>query len=187
MKLVTKESTYKSPKLGQGYFNNVFIEDVSTKIIRKSNTLEIVFAMFSKDNGITSELNRTSMIFKGLESEIPTGKTTNQPSIVQVENPDYEVGYEIKEEDTDEVIKKKTTPSFRYNMIEWLTQNKGELNNATVIDFGYPTFEKAIEFFNGGDLKNPELTLSDQISIGFLLSKLIINGEPAGNQFTYSE
>lgn len=42
-------------------------------------------------------------------------------------------------------------------------------------------------YFSGGDFDNPEITLSNPIAQGFLLNKLIMNGQIVGQQFSFIE
>ena len=53
-----------------------------------------------------------------------------------------------------------------------------------IVDFGYPTFEKVLQYFNGGTLQSPEITITEPLAIGFLMNTLSMDGEIVGKQFT---
>jgi hypothetical protein len=53
-----------------------------------------------------------------------------------------------------------------------------------MVDFGWPTYEKVMQYFEGGTLESPEITPSAPLAIGFLMNNLVMNGEAVGAQFT---
>jgi len=53
-----------------------------------------------------------------------------------------------------------------------------------MVDYGYPTYEKVMQYFEGGTLESPEINITAPLAIGFLMNNLIMNGEAVGNQFT---
>ena len=52
-----------------------------------------------------------------------------------------------------------------------------------IADYGYPTYEKAINMFLGGTFSSPEIILNDPLVIGFILNTLCLNGQLIKEQF----
>lgn len=87
------------------------------------------------------------------------------------------VEYDAELEGSEERI---TVPLFAY-----LAENNGEMpEDYVMVDYGYPTYEKVMQYFEGGTLNNPEITISAPLAIGFLMNNLVMNGEAVGVQFT---
>lgn len=72
-------------------------------------------------------------------------------------------------------------------LMDWLSQNNGELGSAIIVEYGKPSYNDVHTYFSGGDFDNPEITLSNPIAQGFLLNKLIMNGQIVGQQFSFIE
>lgn len=185
MKLTVKSGTYLSPKINQGTFAGAFVEDIAINHRRRDHYLSVTFGLCYEQDGQVRTLAKANLIFFGLENEIGIpGKTSNQASWVDVPNPDYDPDFVGDENTTAEEYDQKTLPYFRKNLIDYLAANNGELGaNDVIVDYGYPTYERVMDFFQGGNIDNPELIVSNPIAIGFLLSKLIINSESVGQQF----
>lgn len=185
MKLIAKGGTYVSPQINQGSFGGAFVEDIAINHRRRDHYLSVTFGLCYEQEGQVHTLAKANLVFRGLENEIDIpGRTSNQPSWVDVPNPDYDPNFIGDETTTSEEYDQKTLQYFRKNLIDYLAANNGQLGpNDVIVDYGYPTYERVMDFFQGGNIDNPELIVSNPIAIGFLLSKLIINSESVGQQF----
>lgn len=162
--------TYVSPLLNQGAFENVIIEDVCLTHKRHDNYIAIGFEMSYVKNGQKVVLDTKEMGFLGLENDVIS---SNRTTTMSIPNPDYDAQIEGSEE-------RITVPLFAY-----LTANNGVMpEDYEMVDYGYPTYEKVMQYFEGGTLENPEITISDPLAIGFLMNNLVMNGEAVGVQFT---
>lgn len=168
MKLTAQ--TYVSPLLNQGAFENVIIEDVCLTHKRHDNYIAIGFEMSCIINGQKVVLDTKEMGFQGMENDVVS---SNRTTTMSIPNPDYDEQIEGSEE-------RVTVPLFAY-----LTANNGVMpEDYEMVDFGWPTYEKVMQYFEGGTLENPEITISAPLAIGFLMNNLVMNGEAVGVQFT---
>lgn len=168
MKLTAQ--TYVSPLLSQGTFENVIIEDVCLTHKRHDNYIAIAFQMSCVKNGQKVVLDTKEMGFLGMENDVVSSNITTTMSIP---NPDYDALLEGSEE-------RITVPLFAY-----LMANNGVMpQDYEMVDYGWPTYEKVMQYFEGGTLENPEITISAPLAIGFLMNNLVVNGEAVGVQFT---
>lgn len=172
MKLLAKN--YNSPLATQGTFQDVFIEDVCITHKRIEKYLSITFQMYFIKNNQRINLCETTLAFLGMEND---EVSTNQTTFVSIPNANYDVA-------NIESTEKITVPLFgsNGNFTFDVTAIPFE-----VVDFGYPTYEKVMSYFNGGTLFSPEILISEPLAIGFLMNKLIMNGEPVGVQFKLEE
>lgn len=168
MKLLAEN--YNSPIATQGTFNNVFIEDVCITHKRLEKYLSITFQMYCVKNAQRIVLAETTLAFLGMEND---EVSTNQTTFVSIPN----VNYDSENPESSERV---TVPLFG-------ADGNFTFDVATipfeVVDFGYPTYEKVMSYFDGGTLESPEILISEPLAIGFLMNKLIMNGEPVGVQF----
>ena len=184
MKLRAKGGTYLSPQINQGSFAGAFVEDIAINHRRRDHYLSVTFGLSYEQDGKVHTLAKSNLIFQGLESEIGIpGKTSNQESLVDIPNEQYDEAFIPDENTTQEEMEQKMNPFIRHNLIEYLAANNELPEGANIVDYGFPTYEKVQEFFTGGDIDNPELQIANPIAVGFLLQKLIINSEPVGKQF----
>jgi hypothetical protein len=157
MKLIQQNQTYTHPNLMFGTFQNVIVEDVSIIHKRLEKYLSIIFEMSYLNNGLKVVLGTGSLSFLGMnDDEI----NSNQTAYVEVDG--------------------ETIP-----LLQWLSENNGELGDAVITDYGYPTYEDALTYFDGGTFENPEITLTNPIAQGFVLNKLLINNEAVGTQLIF--
>lgn len=169
MKLIAQ--TYVSPLLNQGTFENVTIEDVCLTHKRHDNYIAIGFEMSYIKNGQKVVLDKKEMGFQGMENDIIS---TNKTTLVSIDNPDYDAQTpESKEKITVALFDSLGNFTFDVTTIPF-----------EVVDFGYPTYEKVMQYFSGGTLESPEINITSPLAIGFLMNNLIMNGEAVGNQFT---
>lgn len=185
MKLITKTGEYISPLATQGKFEGAYIEDVEIVHRRKDKFLSVMFALNYYQKGAEFTIAKKLLTFKGLNAD---DNNTNQTAFVKVLNPDYDSDFVEDEDTTTEEYLHKTSEFFIKPLLEHLAANGGKLNKTDVItDFGYPTYEEVVTYFDGGDFDTPAISLSNPIAQGFVLSKLIINGQAAGVQFKFEE
>jgi hypothetical protein len=171
MKLVAQ--TYVSPLMNQGTFENVIIEDFSVTHKRLERYLAIGFEMYYVKNDQKIVLDTKEMGFLGMGGD---AISSNKTSLISIPNPDYDVQVEGSE-------LRITVPLFDY-----LQSHQGIMPpDCVIVDYGYPTYEKVMQYFSGGTLENPEITISAPLAIGFILTALVMNGEPVGTQFKMVE
>lgn len=162
--------TYNSPLLHQGTFENVTIEDVCLTHKRHDNYIAISFEMSYIKNGQKVVLDTKEMGFLGMENDVVS---SNRTTTMSIPNPDYDAEIEGSEE-------RITVPLFAF-----LAANNDVMpEDFVIVDYGWPTYEKVMQYFEGGTLENPEITISAPLAIGFLMNNLVMNGEAVGVQFT---
>ena len=168
MKLIAQN--YNSPMATQGSFENVIIEDVQLTQKRGEKYLSITFEMYYMKDGRKMVLATKELAFQGMEGDaISTNRTTK----MSIPNPDYDAQIEGSKE-------RLVVPMFDY-----LANHQGVMpTDYQIVDFEYPTFEKVLQYFNGGTLQSPEITITAPLAIGFLMNTLSMNGEIVGKQFT---
>ena len=165
-----KSEKYESPLVNQGTFTNVTIEDVCLIHKRSEKYIAITFEMSYLKNDQKVILDTISMGFLGMENE---EVSSNRTTTFSIPNPDYDVQIEGSEE-------RVTVPLFTY-----LMDNNGIMPvDYVMVDYGYPTYEKVMQYFEGGTLANPEIHITDPLAVGFLMNNLVMNGEAVGTQFT---
>lgn len=157
MKLIQQNQTYMHPNPAFGVFQNVIVQDVSVIHKRLEKYLSITFEMSYLKDGLKVILGIGTLSFLGMNNN---EVNSNQTAYVEVEG--------------------ETIP-----LLQWLSENNGELGDAVITDYGYPTYEDALTYFNGGTFEDPEITLTNPIAMGFVLSKLIINNEHVGAQLMF--
>jgi len=168
MKLIS--ANYESPRLDQGTFLNVIIQDSAIIHQRLNKYLAIDFEVSYLKKEQKVVLETIKMEFYGMESD---EHSSNRRTTFSIPNPDYDAEIEGSEERT-------ILPMFTY-----LMENAGVMPaDYQMEDFGFPTYEKVMQYFNGGTLENPELTISEPLAIGFLMSTLKFNNEAVAVQFT---
>jgi hypothetical protein len=190
MKLFTEN--YVSPIPTQGAFENVSIEETSIIHKGKENFLSIQFDMTYLKNDKKVLLASKTMQFWGMEND---ANSSNKTTLVRVDNPNFDPNENyITEEpnpdwfegsDLPETITFDNTPPQR--IIIPLFKPDGSYNVTSmdfeIVDYGFPTYEKALQMFEGGSFEQPEIIITEPLAIGFVLNKLFMNGEPVGNQF----
>jgi hypothetical protein len=132
--------------------------------------LSITFEMSYLKDGTKHILANEVMGFLGMEADEVSSNRTTTFSIL---NPDYDV--EIEE----------STQRITVSMFDYLIKNAGVFpTDYQMVDYGFPTYEKVMQYFSGGTLDSPEVFITEPLAIGFLLANLFINGEVVGTQFT---
>lgn len=183
MRLTPTSGVYVSPLLNQGNFTGAAIEDREIIIRRKKNFLSVKFVLFYEKDGQEVILGSKVMEFVGLESD-PRELTTNETTLFKYPNPTYDPAFVPDENSTEADFHKSIEWYENVPLIKYLAENAGILPEGAVItEYGYPTYEAVLQYFQGGTLQSPEIHITESLAIGFLLNKLSINGEVVGKQF----
>lgn len=186
MKLIPTTGNYISPLPNQGTFQNVAIEDREIIIRRSENFLSIKFVMFYHKDGKEVIIGTKTIEFKGLENDY--AGSTNQTTFFKYPNPHFDPNFVEDENSTPDDSKKTYEWIENVPLMDYLTENLGVMPEGSVItEYGYPTYEAVLNYFEGGTLQSPEIHISDPLAVGFLLNKLTINGEVVGKQFQISQ
>jgi hypothetical protein len=168
MKLQAK--TYNSPVPNQGTFSDVQIEETQIKFKRNEKYLAITFEMFTQEDETRTVLAVNTLAFQGMNDD---ANNSNRTALARVPNPDVleeEIGSE------KEFINVPLLPLLEAGTLP---------AEATISDYGHPTFEDALKYFDGGTLDAPELTLENDFAKQWLLNTLLMNGQKVGEQFTF--
>jgi len=184
MKLIPKGGKYISPQLHQGEFSNAYIEDREIILKRKENYLAVVFVLAYLKEGKEVILYQKKVEFIGLESDY--ANSTNETTYFKYPNPVYDAAF-VPDENSTEADYQKTIEWFEnVPLMNYLEENNGVMPEGAIItEYGYPTYEAALNYFSGGTLAAPEIHITDPLAIGFFLNKLEMNGEIVGIQFQF--
>jgi hypothetical protein len=186
MKLIPKFEKYISPLPHQGEFQNAYIEDREIILKQKENYLAVVFVLAYLKEGKEVILYQKKVEFIGLESDYEN--STNQTSYFRYPNPLYDADFVPDEISTEEDYHKTVEWIEKVKLMEYLAENEGMLPEGSVItEYGYPTYEAALNYFTGGTLESPEIHITNPLAIGFFLNKLEMNGQIVGEQFKFAE
>jgi hypothetical protein len=162
MKLFTE--TYNSPLEGQGAFSKVFIEETQITHKRQENYFSVTFEMYVIGNDKRIILATNTLAFQGMNFEANNSNRTALAKIKNTEVLPEEIGSEKE--------------FINVPLLELLSKNKGKLpKGATISDFGHPTFEDALNYFDGGTLEAPELTIENEFAKQWIINTLIMNGQ----------
>lgn len=173
MKLTTKTGVYVSPKPQQGNFTGAYVEDRQITSIRNRNRLEVVFDLVIYKDEQRIVLDSQMLAFFGNEGD---AFSSNRTTYFSRPNLNYDATVADSE------------PEIIEPLMDYLVANNGVYpEEYEIVDYGYPTLEKALEYFTGGTLQEPEVFLTDPLAQGWLLNNLILNGEPVSKQFKFDE
>lgn len=200
---------YTSPLLTEGYFNEVFIEEISFENKRVDNYFRVNFEMYIIKDNKRVILERPFLAFQGMKADKDSTnrvaiintlnpKYTTQmaeiPYTIQVPNPNYEVEVEGSEEfiivpnpDYDRLI--DLIPlRIDIPLLQYLVESNGVLpEDYKVLEWGYPNYEDVLQYFEGGTFTNPELIISNPFAREWLKNNLMIKGDKIGEQFEFVE
>lgn len=181
MKLTPITGKYTSPIESQGTFENVAIEDREMIIRRKEKFLAVKFVLFYEKDGKEIILGTKLVEFQGVEAD---EVSTNQTTYFKYPNPDFDPAFEPDENSTEEDFNKTIEWFQNIPLMKYLAENAGVMPEGAVItEYGFPTYEAVLNYFEGGTLQSPEIHITEPLAVGFLLNKLAINGEIVGKQF----
>ncbi len=162
--------TYNSPIKNQGTFLDVFVEETQIKFKRNEKYFAVTFEMFTQKEGEDRNVLAVNILaFQGMNAD---ANNSNRTALARVKNPDVlpeEIGSEKE--------------FMNVPLLPLLETNKGNLpTEATISDYGHPTFEDALNYFNGGTLDAPELTLENDFAKQWILNTLLMNGQTLASQ-----
>ena len=184
MKLISKTGKYISPIPTQGEFQSAYIEDREIILKRKENYLAVVFVLAYLKDGNEVILYQKKVEFIGLDNDY--ANSTNQTSYFKYPNPTYDAAFVPDENSTQEDFKKTMEWVENLPLMNYLAANAGIMpTNAVITEYGFPTYEAVLNYFEGGTLASPEILISNPLAIGFFLNKLSMNGEIVGVQFQF--
>lgn len=156
---------YTSPIETEGQFTNVFIEETSVQLKRQENYLKIDFEMYYMRNEKKVILAQNFIAFQGMDND-PVN--TNRKATFKFNS------------DTEEQEPR--------GLIDYLMANAGEYpTNFKMIDWGYPTYEQALNFLTGGNFDNPEVQPINDFVRSWILNTVIMKNEAIGAQFQFVE
>jgi len=160
-----KSQFYTSPIPTEGTFENVFIEETSIQTKRQDNYLKIDFEMYYLKNNQKIVLATNHLAFQGLGTDV---NSTNRKATFKFDN------------DTEEQEPR--------GLIEFITNNQGAYpENYQMIDWGFPSYEDALNYLSGGSFDHPEIQPVNDFVKAWLLNTIIMKGELIGNQFQFVE
>lgn len=161
MKLIAP--IYNSPIDTEGTFNNVIIEEISFQIQRKETYFRIDFSMYLRDKPEVV-LETAYLAFQGMEND-------------EV-NSNRKATFKFKD-DTEEQEPR--------GLIQWIAENQAYPTNYKMVDWGYPTYEAALQYLTGGTFASPEINPANEFVKNWILNSVQMKGELIGVQFQFVE
>lgn len=153
--------TYTSPNPKEGTFSNVIIEETSFQIQRKENYFRVDFAMYLQDKPEVV-LETAYLAFQGMEAD---EINSNRKATFKFND------------DTEEQEPR--------GLIQWMGENQAYPTNFTMVDWGFPTYEAALNYLTGGTLQSPEINPADEFVKNWILNSVQMKGELIGVQFQF--
>lgn len=158
MKLNT--ALYVSPIITEGKFDDVFIEDTSYELDRQNSILRINFEMYYYRNEQRIVLAKSSLGFEGMNDDLIS---TNRKTLFKYED------------------------SEPQGLIQYFIDNNGSYpENAEIVDWGFPSFEDALTYLDGGSFQSPELFPINDFVRNWILNSVVMKGETIGQQFQFA-
>lgn len=188
--------TYKSPYPTQGVFENVFIEDVAYRINRTDNLFIVHFQMYYfTEDAKRVVLDETQLSFRGTNLDMQNGSpTTNKtaviklldfmydpeiPQFLETPNPDYDENTEGSQPFLYSANPEYIPESGEVPLLQYLSNNNGQFPASyEMVEWGFPTYEDALQYFEGGTLDLPELSIINPFAKEWLKNTLQMKGEP---------
>lgn len=159
MKLIAP--IYNSPNPTEGTFSNVVIEETSFQIQRKENYLKIDFQMYLRDKPEVVLVNQLSLAFQGMNADLVS---SNRKATFCF----------------------NTDPTVIFGLIDYLQANSGAFpTNYTMVDWGFPSYEDALNYLTGGTFASPEINPVNQFVKDWIKNTVIMKGELIGKQFEF--
>lgn len=156
---------YNSPIITEGKFENVSIEETAITLKRQDSYLRIDFDMYIEKEGQIIVLDKSSIAFQGMNND---ENSTNRKSTFKFLN------------DPEEQEPR--------GLIAYLAENSGNYpENFRMIDWGFPSYEDALLYLNGGSFQNPEIQPVNEFVKAWILNTVVMKGEFIGVQFQFVE
>lgn len=195
-----KSTNYISPIPTEGKFDEVFIEEKLFSIEKGRKYMSIEFEMYYFRDGVKVELDTRTIAFYGIAGD---SVTSNKLAVISVPNENYQaevdavpMTVEVTNPETNEIsvmpnpnhdaqvaaVPHNVTVPF----LQYLYTHEGNLPEVyEIVDWGYPNFEDALKYFNGGDRTNPDITISNPFAKEWVKNNIIMKGEAIGVQFDF--
>ena len=154
---------YNSPNPKEGTFTNVVIEETAFQIQRKETYFRIDFAMYLQD-APEVVLETAYLAFQGMDAD---ENNSNRKATFKFND------------DTEEQEPR--------GFIQWVTENQAYPTNFTMIDWGFPTYQQALNYLSGGSFASPEIQPINQFVKDWILNTIIMKNELIANQFQFVE
>ena len=160
-----KAPIYNSLILTEGKFENVFIEDTAITLKRKDSYLKIDFDMYIEKINQIIPLDTSSIVFQGMNSD---SNSTNRKATFLF---------------LDDAEGQEPRP-----LIPYLNENGGNYpENYFMVAWGFPSYEDALLYLNGGSFQSPEITPVNEFVKQWILNTVVMKGEYIGKQFQFVE
>lgn len=160
-----QSQAYTSPIATEGIFSTVFIEETSIQLKRQENYLKIDFEMYCLRNNERVILAKNHLAFQGMN--IDESSTNRKATFKFID-------------DTEEQEPR--------GLIDFIMNNQGDYpENYQMIDWGYPSYEDALNYLSGGSFESPEIHPANDFVKAWILNTVIMKGEFIGNQFQFVE
>jgi hypothetical protein len=158
-----KALIFISPILTEGTFTNVAIEETSFQIERKQSYLRIDFSMYLEDKPDVV-LETAYLAFHGMDAD---EVNSNRKATFKFNN------------DTEEQEPR--------GLIQFIEENQAYPTDYTMLDWGFPTYEAALNYLTGGTFDSPEINPANQFVKEWILNSVVMKGELIGTQFKFVE
>lgn len=152
-----------SPLLTEGTFTNVAIEETSFQIERKQSYLRIDFSMYLEDKPEVV-LETAFLAFHGMDAD-------------EV-NSNRKATFKFNDDGEEEEPR---------GLIQFIEENQAYPINYTMLDWGFPTYEAALNYLTGGTFDSPEINPANQFVKDWILNSVVMKGELIGTQFKFVE
>jgi len=177
--------TYHSPSPTEGTFTEVFIEEVSFERKRIDKHLTIRFEMYYFRGEEKIVISNSHISFVGMNAD---SANTNRTTILSIPNVDYDAqvaAIDVEAEDYEALVAAVPT-RVNVPMLEYLSTHEGVLPEGyEVVDWGFPSYEDVLQYFEGGSLAEPELFVTQPFARQWFLNNIYMKGEKVGTQFTF--
>jgi hypothetical protein len=196
-------SVYTSPLENEDTFRDVYIEDSGFSIRRQESYFSVEFEMYWFKKGRKIVLGRSILGFQGMNEDIDSNKpTTNRTMVISIPNEEYDaqvaaIPLEIQTPDGQGGSVLIPNPEYdaqvaaieeRVNvpMLQYLRTHEGNMPvDYQMVDWGYPTYEDAVAYFQGGTLSDPEIDVINPLMEGWILNNVSMKGAIIGDEFEF--
>jgi len=198
---------YISPIATEGSFEEVFIEETEVLIKKNKKYMSITFEMYCIRNEERIVLDERVIAFYGMAGDsitsnklavlsIPNENYDTEleavPLTIEVENPDFdlEIVGSIEYITIDNPNYESQVASIKRvshtPLLEYLYSHEGIFPEIyDIVQWGYPNFQDALQYFDGGDKVNPNITISNPFAKEWVKNNVVMKGELIGNQFEF--
>jgi hypothetical protein len=156
-----KAKIYNSPNPKEGTFSNVVIEETSFQIQRKESYFKIDFSMYLEDKP-EIVLETAYIAFQGMNAD---QMNSNRKATFKFNN------------DSEEQEPR--------GFIEYL-EDKGKYpENFKMVDWGYPSYQDALNYLTGGTFSSPEINPANDFVKAWILNTVQMKNELVVTQFQF--